>query len=123
MKGSYLHHKEVKAAQGIKIAAQNLENSVAGTQMLVAGPDDDIEELKEEVMQDIEDIFSSVDRSGARASRRRHFGRRCVVGWLLCELATAARRKALQGGEGERGRAAGFLSVWGPAHGADLRWV
>ena len=68
MKGSYLHHKEVKAAQGIKIAAQNLENSVAGTQMLVAGPDDDIEELKEEVMQDIEDIFSSVDRSGARAS-------------------------------------------------------
>lgn len=67
MKGSYLHHKEVKAAQGIKIAAQNLENSVAGTQMLVAGPDDDIDELKEEVMQDIEDIFSSVDRSGARA--------------------------------------------------------
>ncbi len=67
MKGSYLHHKEVRAAQGIKIAAQNLENAVAGTQLLVAGKDDSLEELREEVMQDIEDIFSSVDRSGARA--------------------------------------------------------
>lgn len=35
MKGSYLHHKEVKAAQGIKIAANGLESAVAGTQLLV----------------------------------------------------------------------------------------
>lgn len=33
MKGSYLHHKEVKAAQGIKIAANGLESAVAGTQV------------------------------------------------------------------------------------------
>ena len=68
MKGSYLHHKEVQAAQGIKIAAQNLETAVAGTQLLVPGKDDDLEALKEEAMQDMEDIFKSVDRSGAPAS-------------------------------------------------------
>lgn len=64
MRGSYLHHKEIKAAQGVKIAAQNLESAVAGTQMLVAGPNDDIEVLKAEVMEDMKDIFGSVDRSG-----------------------------------------------------------
>jgi translation initiation factor IF-2 len=35
VKGSYLHHKEVKAAQGIKIAANGLESAVAGTQVRV----------------------------------------------------------------------------------------
>lgn len=64
VRGSYLHHKEIKAAQGVKIAAQNLESAVAGTQMLVAGPGDDIEVLKAEVMEDMKDIFASVDRSG-----------------------------------------------------------
>ena len=64
VRGSYLHHKEIKAAQGVKIAAQNLESAVAGTQMLVAGPTDDIDALKAEVMEDMKDIFGSVDRSG-----------------------------------------------------------
>lgn len=68
MRGSYLHHKEIKAAQGVKIAAQNLETAVAGTQMLVAGPNDDIEVLKAEVMEDMKDIFGSVDRSGKSLS-------------------------------------------------------
>ncbi len=65
MKGSYLHHKEIKAAQGVKIAAQGLESAVAGTQMFVVGTGDDEELLKEEVMADMQDIFSSVDRGGA----------------------------------------------------------
>ena len=64
VRGSYLHHKDIKAAQGVKIAAQNLESAVAGTQMLVAGPNDDVEVLKAEVMEDMKDIFGSVDRSG-----------------------------------------------------------
>lgn len=53
-----------QAAQGIKIAAQNLETAVAGTQLYVLGSEDDVEALKEEVMEDMQDIFSSVDRSG-----------------------------------------------------------
>ena len=70
MKGSYLHHKEVKAAQGIKIAAPGLESAVAGTQMLVLQPGDNLELLKEEVMADMQEIFSSVARGGARSGLR-----------------------------------------------------
>ena len=64
MRGSYLHHKQIKAAQGVKIAAPGLEHAVAGTQMLIVGPDDDVDALKDEAMEDMQDIFSSVDRSG-----------------------------------------------------------
>ena len=62
----YDHPKEVRAARGLKIAAQNLESAVAGTQLLVAGKGDDVDTLKEEVMEDMHDIFQSVDRSGGR---------------------------------------------------------
>ena len=64
VRGSYLHHKQIKAAQGVKIAAPGLEHAVAGTQMLIVGPDDDVDALKDEAMEDMQDIFSSVDRSG-----------------------------------------------------------
>ncbi len=33
-------------------------------QLYVCGPDDDVEALKEEVMEDMTDIFSSVDKTG-----------------------------------------------------------
>ena len=66
VKGSYVHHKEIRAAQGVKLAGPGLESAVAGTQLLVVGPDDDVSLLKEEVMQDMESIFDSVDRSGVR---------------------------------------------------------
>ena len=56
--------KQIKAAQGVKIAAPGLEHAVAGTQMLIVGPDDDVDALKDEAMEDMQDIFSSVDRSG-----------------------------------------------------------
>jgi translation initiation factor IF-2 len=62
--GQYVHHKEVKAAQGIKISANGLESAVAGTSLFVVGPEDDVEELKEEVMGDMENIFDSVDKTG-----------------------------------------------------------
>ena len=75
MRGLYEHPKEVKAARGLKLAAQNLESAVAGTQLLVAGKDDDVETLKQEVMEDMHDIFSSVDRSGALAA--------LLCNWLL----------------------------------------
>ena len=78
MKGSYLHHKSVRAAQGIKIAAPGLESAVAGTQMLVVQPGDDLEALKEEVMADMQDIFSSVARGGAHL-RERERGRVTAV--------------------------------------------
>jgi translation initiation factor 5B len=62
--GSYVHHKELRAAQGIKITAQGLESAVAGTQLYVVGPDDDPDDIMEEAMQDMNSILSRVDKSG-----------------------------------------------------------
>lgn len=64
VKGSYIHHKEIKAAQGVKITANGLETAIAGTQLFAVGPDDDLEELKDEAMADMSHILGSVDKSG-----------------------------------------------------------
>lgn len=64
IKGAYVHHKMVKAALGVKISAPDLEKAIAGSRLLVCGPDDDEEELKEEVMKDLQGLMHSVDKSG-----------------------------------------------------------
>uniref|UniRef100_M1D199 Eukaryotic translation initiation factor 5B n=1 Tax=Solanum tuberosum TaxID=4113 RepID=M1D199_SOLTU len=64
IKGSYVHHKEIKAAQGIKINAQGLEHAIAGTSLYVVGPDDDVENIKEAAMEDMRSVMSRIDRSG-----------------------------------------------------------
>ncbi|CUS07060.1 unnamed protein product [Tuber aestivum] len=65
IKSQYVHHKEVKAALGVKIAANDLEHAIAGSRLLVVGPDDDEEDLEMEVMSDLEQLFSKVSTSGA----------------------------------------------------------
>ncbi|PXF47898.1 Eukaryotic translation initiation factor 5B [Gracilariopsis chorda] len=67
VKGQYLHHKQIKAAQGIKISADGLEKAVAGTQLMVvedANDEEEMEYVREEVMKDFQTILTSVDRSG-----------------------------------------------------------
>lgn len=66
VKGDYVHHKQIRAAMGVKICAQGLEEAVAGTSLLVArGADEqELERLQEDVMADIQSIFQNVDRSG-----------------------------------------------------------
>ncbi|KAK6259211.1 hypothetical protein SCA6_013685 [Theobroma cacao] len=64
VKGTYMQHKEIKAAMGIKIAAQNLEHSIAGTGLYVVGPDDDLEDVKEAVREDMQSVMSRIDKSG-----------------------------------------------------------
>ncbi|CAN3358518.1 eukaryotic translation initiation factor 5B [Diutina catenulata] len=64
IKSEYVHHKEVKAALGVKIAANDLEKAVAGSRLLVVGPDDDEEEMMEEVMDDLTGLLDMVDTSG-----------------------------------------------------------
>lgn len=64
MQGQYVHHKEIKAAMGIKISAPDLEKAIAGSRLLVVGPDDDEEDMMEEVMEDLQTIMKSVDKSG-----------------------------------------------------------
>ncbi|KAL7663321.1 Eukaryotic translation initiation factor 5B [[Candida] zeylanoides] len=64
IKSEYVHHKEVKAALGVKIAANDLEKAVAGSRLVVVGEDDDEEEIMEEVMDDLTGLLDSVDTSG-----------------------------------------------------------
>lgn len=67
VKGQYLHHKKIKAAQGIKISADGLEKAVAGTQVMVVDDpnnEDEMEYVREEVMKDFQTILTNVDRSG-----------------------------------------------------------
>ena len=63
VKGSYLHHKEIRASQGVKIVANDLENALAGTQVMVLGPEDDLDDLKEEVQSEVEGVLASVDKT------------------------------------------------------------
>ncbi|KAL6070634.1 eukaryotic translation initiation factor 5B [Balamuthia mandrillaris] len=64
VKTPYIHHKELQAAQGVKISAPGLERAVAGSSLLVVGPDDDIEELKERVQGDLTDMLKKVKKVG-----------------------------------------------------------
>lgn len=68
VKSVYVHNKEVKAAMGIKIAADGLDNAIAGSRLLVVGPDDDEEDLMDEVMGDLEHLLSNVSKSGRGVS-------------------------------------------------------
>lgn len=64
VKSAYAHHKQVKAAMGVKIAAPELEKAIAGSRLLLVKEEDDEDDLKEEVTSDLTDLFGSVDKSG-----------------------------------------------------------
>lgn len=49
VKSEYVHHKAISGAIGVKICATGIEKAVAGTPIMVVGPDDDEEDIKEEV--------------------------------------------------------------------------
>ncbi|KAI0014251.1 hypothetical protein F4779DRAFT_558864 [Xylariaceae sp. FL0662B] len=68
VKSQYVHNKEVKAAMGVKISAPGLEGAIAGSRLLVVGPDDDEEDLEEEVEADLNKLFSRVATSGRGVS-------------------------------------------------------
>ncbi|EEB08574.1 translation initiation factor IF2 [Schizosaccharomyces japonicus yFS275] len=68
IKSAYVHHKEIKAAMGVKICANDLDKAVAGSRLLVVGPDDDEEELADEIMEDLEDLLGRIDTSGVGVS-------------------------------------------------------
>jgi len=68
VKSAYVHNKEVKAALGVKISANDLEHAIAGSRLLVVGPDDDEEDLEEEVMGDLENLLGKVSKTGRGVS-------------------------------------------------------
>ena len=68
LKSEYVHNQEVKASLGVKIAANNLEHAVAGSRLLVVGPEDDEEDLEEEVLSDLENLLSRISKTGRGVS-------------------------------------------------------
>ncbi|KFH44547.1 Eukaryotic translation initiation factor 5B-like protein [Hapsidospora chrysogenum ATCC 11550] len=68
LKSQYVHNKEVKAALGVKISAPGLEGAIAGSRLMVVGPDDDEEDIEEEVEQDLANLLSRVEKSGRGVS-------------------------------------------------------
>ncbi|KAF2089690.1 hypothetical protein K490DRAFT_55270 [Saccharata proteae CBS 121410] len=68
VKSAYVHNKEIKAAMGVKIAAEGLDHAVAGSRLMVVGPDDDEEDLEEEVMGDLEQLLSRISKTGRGVS-------------------------------------------------------
>jgi len=63
VKTPYVHHSEIKGAIGVKISATGIERALAGSNLYVVGPDDDIEELKSEVMKDLGAILKRVRKN------------------------------------------------------------
>ena len=59
VKNSYIEHKEIVAAQGVKIAAKELEKTICGLNMLVANHSDEVEICKEEMAKRLETALSS----------------------------------------------------------------
>ncbi|CAG8957544.1 hypothetical protein HYFRA_00010410 [Hymenoscyphus fraxineus] len=64
LKSQYVHNKEVKAALGVKISAPGLEGAIAGSRLMVVGPDDDQSDIEAEVESDLGALFSRVEKSG-----------------------------------------------------------
>jgi translation initiation factor 5B len=59
-----VHHKEVKAALGVKISAPGLEKAIAGARLYVAQDDDEVEAYKDLAMEDLTSLARFVERSG-----------------------------------------------------------
>ncbi|RFU78400.1 eukaryotic translation initiation factor 5b [Trichoderma arundinaceum] len=68
LKSAYVHNKEVKAALGVKISAPGLEGAIAGSRLMVVGPDDDEEDICDEVESDLANLLSRVETSGRGVS-------------------------------------------------------
>ena len=77
--GTYVTHKKIRGAMGIKIAAPGLDGAVAGGSMLVPKEGDDLEELQEEVMEDLQNILDNDNKADSGVSGIR--GLRALGSW------------------------------------------
>ena len=57
---AYIEYKEIKAAQGVKIAAKELEKAIAGLNLYVARKLDEVEVLKEDVTRELKSALSGI---------------------------------------------------------------
>ncbi|XP_036671033.3 eukaryotic translation initiation factor 5B [Drosophila suzukii] len=60
VKNAYVEYKEVKAAQGVKIAAKDLEKAIAGINLLIAHKPDEVEICTDEVARELKSALSHI---------------------------------------------------------------
>lgn len=55
-----MEYKEIKAAQGVKIAAKELEKAIAGLNLFVAQKPDEVDIVKEDVARELKSALSKI---------------------------------------------------------------
>ncbi|XP_076236596.1 eukaryotic translation initiation factor 5B isoform X1 [Calliopsis andreniformis] len=60
VKNAYIEHREVKAAQGVKIAAKDLEKAIAGLNLQVAQKPDEVDFFKEEIAKELSSALGNI---------------------------------------------------------------
>lgn len=60
VKNQYEKHKEVEAAQGVKILGKDLEKTLAGLPLLVAYKDDEVPVLKDELIHELKQTLNAI---------------------------------------------------------------
>ncbi|KMQ86460.1 eukaryotic translation initiation factor 5b, partial [Lasius niger] len=60
VKSAYIEHREVKAAQGVKIAAKDLEKAIAGLNLQVAQKPDEVDVLREEIAKELSSALGNI---------------------------------------------------------------
>lgn len=60
VKSTYVEHKVLRAAQGVKIAAKELDKAIAGLNLLVANNPDEVEICKQEMEKRLESALNAI---------------------------------------------------------------
>ncbi|XP_018336217.1 eukaryotic translation initiation factor 5B isoform X2 [Agrilus planipennis] len=60
VKNAYVEYREIKAAQGVKIAAKELEKAIAGLNLYIAHKPDEVEIFKEIVAKELKSALSGI---------------------------------------------------------------
>ena len=60
VKNNYVEHKEIRAAQGVKIVAKELDKAIAGLNLLVANHPDEVQICKDEIAARLSSAINSI---------------------------------------------------------------
>jgi translation initiation factor 5B len=61
IKSEYIHHTTLQGAIGIKIVATDVGRVIAGTPVMVVNPEDDLEDVKDDVQSDLSKVMKALE--------------------------------------------------------------